>query len=93
MFHSLAFHLSLRCQCTFLVYSLIKWLKIVTDKGFFNYSGMVILFSLLGFIVKSNLYFNRPPGKSMYSKVILLISTKTYILGTQKNRLNKTCLN
>ena len=32
---------------------------------------MLILFSLHGFVVKSNLYFNRPPGKSIYSKIII----------------------
>ena len=35
----------------------------------------------------------RPPDKSAYWKIIFLyFSSKTYVVGTQKNRLNETVL-
>ena len=33
-----------------------------------------------------------PLAKSVYQKLIFLFSTKTYVVGTQKNRLNETVL-
>ena len=35
---------------------------------------------------------NRPPDKSVYLKIISYFSTKTYVVGTQKNRLNEAVL-
>ena len=36
---------------------------------------------------------NRPPGKSAYWKTIFIyFSSKTYVVGTQKNRRNETVL-
>ena len=38
------------------------------------------------------LFLNRPPDKSSYCKAIFYFSSKTYFVGTQKNRLNETVL-
>ena len=34
----------------------------------------------------------RPPDKSAYQKLFSYFSTKTYVVGTQKNRLQETVL-
>ena len=34
----------------------------------------------------------RPPVKSVYWKTVLYFSSKKYVVGTQKNRLNETVL-
>ena len=39
-----------------------------------------------------NLVFSRSLVKSAYQKFISYFSTKTYVVGTQKNRLNETVL-
>ena len=44
--------------------------------------------------VQFSLQVSRPPDKSAYLKLIDIsyFSTKTYVVGTQKNRLNETVL-
>ena len=40
-------------------------------------------------------FFNitvRPPDKSAYQKIILLFLNQTFVVGTQKNRLDETAL-
>ena len=45
------------------------------------------------FCRKYGLIFHRPPDKIAYLKIIFsYFSTKTYVVGTQKNRLNETVL-
>ena len=41
-------------------------------------------------LVKMGCILFRPPDKSVYWKIIFYFSSKTYIMGTPKNRVNET---
>ena len=43
-------------------------------------------------INKNNINNNRPPDKSAIENYVLYFLAKTYVVGTQKNRLNETVL-
>ena len=64
------------------------------------YKGTTLYCSLF-YISKEAVKFNsiflklvlsRPPDKSAYWKILFYFSCKTYVVGTQKNRLNETFL-
>ena len=57
-----------------------------------EYCTICVLVLARSLRIKIKQYINRPLKKSAYQNYFSYFSTKTYIVGTQKNRLNETVL-